>query len=364
MKKLSLLFVSFLLLSTGVFAQQRERVAVLYIDAVSVDEEPLALGNLLRLELQKMEKFEVVDRYDMLDMLDGHDIDLNTCYSKRCLTEAGQLLEADKVLSGSVERYGDKILITLKLLDLNTGAIDQTDVSEYLNEPSHIQHMVKMSLNSLFMIDNDPNLVNMLTYYSPLTIMPTTKIVNNGPRMGMAYFIGESADRLAAPLNEGGFDSSPIMTQFGYQQEVRYMSSGDFSALVEFIPMISGLEQSRFIPSIVVLNGFREGKTGLEFAFGPSFGIRKMANGYFNDEGDWFLTSQWTGEETNPFDIVDRMDSRGDYELFTRWVWAIGKTFQSGYLNIPVNTFVSYNKDDWMIGLSFGFNIRRATTRK
>lgn len=369
MKKMYFLSIVWMMICfVGLSAQPMERVAVLYIDAIDVDENPVSLGNLLRLELQKMEKFEVVDRYDMLDMLNGSEIDLTTCYSKRCLTKAGELLEADKVLSGSIERYGDKILITLKMLDLATGAIEKTDVSEYLNEPDQVQHMVKMSLNSLFTIENDPNLVNMLTYYSPLTVMPTTKIVNNGPRMGMAYFIGESADRLSAPLNQGGYDASPLMTQFGYQQEVRYMSSGNFSALVEFIPMISGLEQSRFLPSLVVLNGFREGKTGLEFAFGPSFGVRKMANGYYanNAEGQrtWYLANQWASEEPNPYPIINQLDSRGDVEFFTRWVWAVGKTFRSGYLNIPVNAFVSYNKDDWMLGLSFGFNIRRATARR
>ncbi|MDP5172386.1 MAG: hypothetical protein NWR72_19230 [Bacteroidia bacterium] len=351
-------------LSAQTQVQLQPRVAVLYVDAVSIDSDPMALGNLLRLELQKMEKYEVVDRYDMLDMLKGDAIDLNQCYSKRCLTQAGKLLEADKVLSGSVERYGDKILITLKLLNIASGTFDQTEVSEYLNQPEHLQHMVRMSLNSLFGLPNDPNLTNTLTYYSTLTVMPTTKITNNGPRMGLAYFYGSTGDRLSAPLNQGGFDIAPFMTQFGYQQEFRYLSSGNFSALVEVIPMVSGLEQSRFLPSLVILNGFRESKTGIEFAFGPSIGLRQMARGYFDDDNKWHLQSEW-GFDLGPlpYDLVKRLDSRGDYELFTRWIWAFGKTFRSGYLNIPVNAFVSYNKEDWMFGLSFGFNIQKTNSK-
>ena len=41
------------------------------------------------------------------------------------------------------------------------------------------------------------------------------------------------------------------------------------------------------------------------------------------------------------------------------WVWAIGKTFHSGYLNIPVNAFLSQSKDGYYIGLSMGFNIAK-----
>ena len=35
------------------------------------------------------------------------------------------------------------------------------------------------------------------------------------------------------------------------------------------------------------------------------------------------------------------------------------KTFHSGYLNIPVNAFLSYNKNGYFLGLSKGFNITK-----
>ena len=63
--------------------------------------------------------------------------------------------------------------------------------------------------------------------------------------------------------------------------------------------------------------------------------------------------------QNNPNNITQRMDSRGDVKLLAGWVWAVGKTFHSGYLNIPVNAFLSYNKNGYFLGLSMGFNITK-----
>jgi len=42
-------------------------------------------------------------------------------------------------------------------------------------------------------------------------------------------------------------------------------------------------------------------------------------------------------------------------------VIAIGKTFTSGYLNIPVNAYFSPRKEGNVFGLTFGFNVSKTT---
>ena len=59
-----------------------------------------------------------------------------------------------------------------------------------------------------------------------------------------------------------------VMIQFGYQFEWQYMSAGNMQALIEFIPLISGMEKGRFIPSVTLINGFRHSRTGWDSAFG------------------------------------------------------------------------------------------------
>ena len=56
------------------------------------------------------------------------------------------------------------------------------------------------------------------------------------------------------------------------------------------------------------------------------------------------------------FDVVKRLDSRGNLVTVPSFVVAIGKTFKSGKLNIPVNAFFIPNSDGHRFGISVGFN--------
>ncbi|MEM7509453.1 MAG: hypothetical protein AAF388_00890 [Bacteroidota bacterium] len=84
-----------------------------------------------------------------------------------------------------------------------------------------------------------------------------------------------------------------------------------------------------------------------------------MSEGYFDGEGNWQLTQEWEGDLADRPSLSKQIDKRGTPEFFSRWVWSVGKTFRSGYLNIPVNVYASPHKEDWMVGLSVGFNVRR-----
>jgi hypothetical protein len=164
---------------------------------------------------------------------------------------------------------------------------------------------------------------------------------------------------MKAPKNQGGFDGYPAMFQFGYQFEKQYLTQGNLQALFEFLPMISGLDQGLFIPSMTIMHGLRSNKSGLEFAFGPTIRLTKKASGYYDNNGGWHLKSDWESDwGTNPYSIISRMDSRGYLAVETGFVFAVGCTFKSGNLNIPVNAFVVPHKDGARVGASFGFNAK------
>jgi hypothetical protein len=65
----------------------------------------------------------------------------------------------------------------------------------------------------------------------------------------------------------------PANFQIGWQFEKQYISAGNFQALVEFFPMIGGLESGKFIPSATFLNGFRVGKAGGSLPLDPLLGL-------------------------------------------------------------------------------------------
>jgi len=217
------------------------------------------------------------------------------------------------------------------------------------------------------------------------------KINNSGPRIGYALMTGNFSEFATRPESQGGLDMFPGVSMIGYQFEGQYVGTENFSALVEGIVNVSGLEQGRFIPSISIMNGFRFGRAGWEFAFGPGFGLSKQSKGFFDTEGmfgekdnyisqsDWseYVNTELADPNEHPeyytngyfqepsgrsfntdynFDSYN-MDNRGSVRLNTMFVIALVRTFQAGALNIPVNIFYTSRKGGGMAGVNIGFNV-------
>jgi hypothetical protein len=90
-----------------------------------------------------------------------------------------------------------------------------------------------------------------------------------GPRIGLTYIDkGTTRENIADAFNRS--DITPFVSQFGWQFETRVftLESGG-AGLVEFVPLIGGLEQGLFLPSANLLFGFRAAN-GVEFGVGPS----------------------------------------------------------------------------------------------
>lgn len=93
-----------------------------------------------------------------------------------------------------------------------------------------------------------------------------------GPRVGMT-FLGEgtSRERIAEAFDRG--DITPWISQFGWQFETRIFTLDDGACgLVEFVPLIGGLEQGLFLPSISTVLGFRT-RSGVELGVGPNLSL-------------------------------------------------------------------------------------------
>jgi hypothetical protein len=358
----------FLLVSIVVSAQTpqtKESLTVLNIDTKGVNMDPSTMGNMVRMELEKLDTFDVMDRYDVSYMVEKNKLSINNCYGKICLVEIGSIINSDKMFSGTVEQFGKSIIITFRLIDVKNKSIMKTHVHEYLNIPEELQTMVKISINEMFGKPNNKPVVDKLTKryeFDNSTNNPDVdRLKLDGPRMGFVTYTGPLYNRIMESKNSGGFDAFPMMFQFGYQFEKQYLNEGKVQALFEFLPMITGLDQGYFIPSLTLMHGIRSNVNGWEFAFGPSFSLITKSKGYYDAENKWQLESTWANDSlntnmVNPFPIVERMDSRGDFKLNSSFVFAFGRTFKSGRLNIPVNVFFSPGKEGWRAGASFGFN--------
>lgn len=361
--RISYLVLLFLWSMGIAFAQDsKPRLTVLNIDSQGMNLTAEQIGNIVRIEVDKLDSFEVTDRYDVKYLLDKHNLDISNCYGKICLVEQGKVIGSEFMLGGSVEKYAETIIITLRLIDVGKEAVVKTTILEFLDLPLEIQTMVRVCIREMFGLKNDPELINKLTKefnYESLINNPNKNKVNlSGPRMGYVFYTGRTADILSAPLNEGGYDISPMMFQFGWQFEAQYLNEGNFQALVEFIPMVSGLDQNLAIPSFTILNGLRNNRYGIEIALGPTMNFVKKANGYY-ENNVWHLTSEWMMPYPNPNPEVKRLDKRGDYHFQSGFVVAAGWTYKSGRLNIPVNAFFIPSKEGGRFGISFGYNARK-----
>ena len=338
-------------------------IAVLGIDAVGLDLTANALGSIARMELSKLDKFQVMDIYDVDFLIKKSDFEVKNCFGKICMVEAGKLLKSDKMLTGSAENLGKTIVITLRLIDVESASIEKTQVMEFLHIDNQLSTMMEITVSRMFGVKVDVDVEKKLTkpfdFESSVNFPDEATLNLSGPRMGFTAFTGELSGIYKAPLSEGGFDATPLMFQFGYQFEVKYLNEGDFQALFEFIPMITGLDQGKFIPSVSILNVIRSNKTGWEFAFGPVFYLLKEKTGYYDEESNWKLPHQYEGEGENPADLVTRLDSRGALAFDSAFVFGLGKTLKSGRLNIPINAFYIPGKSGSRFGISMGFNASR-----
>ena len=330
--------------STFAHAQTKQSAAVLNIDSRIAQVTPLELGNMVRLELQQLNHFNLIDKYDAEYIINKQKIVIDKCYGRLCLVEMGKSLGVDKMIGGSYEMIENKIIVSLSLIDVKSGVTEKTFTKEYLGLNKELRLITRQSLKQLLGIPIDekelttttsenefPNKINVQEDYLKL----------GGPRFGMMILTGPSANKFQQIRANGGYEAPyPGMWQFGYQFEKQYLNTGDIQVLFEFIPMINGLDQGLFQPSFTVLHGIRSNKNGLEFAFGPTMRISKL-------------------------DSKTRMlDSRGMPSWNSDFVLAVGRSFRSGKMNIPVNVFFVPNRNGHRFGLSFGFNISNRNQKK
>ena len=316
-------------------------------------------------ELMRIDQYEVMDRYDLEYLSRRDTLSLGGCFSKICLKEIGIKLKVDKMFTGSISQLGDNLNITLRVLDVKTGVFELVKIKEFLIIPGSELQMMRICMNEMFNLPNDQDMVNKLTqrteFDNTVNNPYTLRLRSDGPRMGATFATGFLADVLTRPEDEGGYGGNPYMFQFGYQFEKQYLNEGNFQALFEFIPMITGLDQGQFIPSVTLLNGLRNNTNGWEFAFGPTFSLSKYTDGYLNDQNQFIISA--TGprsleEEANSLgkSVENRPDSRGITQITYGFLFAAGKTIKSGKLNLPVNLFVVPGKNGLRFGISMGWN--------
>ena len=382
--KNSILIISLFALSFGAFAQGNSSIAVANPNVEGLYATPEMCAKMIRLELSKLNKYSVYDKFDMQDVYDSNE-SYKTCLSKSCLVEFGQKLGANYMITGSFDLLGNKIVITLKMIDVANNSVYKSGLKEFTNQEKELQRMVEVLLTEMLDIPVNKELSDRLKFDNDIiTKANVGKVSNSGPRVGVGMMTGAFYEYANRSKSQGGLDIFPAVSMIGYQLEAQYVGTDNFSALAEFILNVNGLEQGKFIPTLSILNGFRFGDAGWEFAFGPGFTLTKTSIGRFMDDGSYQTRQEyenyWAGEYNvssgisynehmnNPDyqnivnDMEETLDDRADVKGAFMFVMAFGRTFRAGALNIPVNIFYSSRGKGGIAGLNVGFNVTKKKT--
>ena len=214
-----------------------------------------------------------------------------------------------------VKKNGDEI--NSKVLEITTDAVKykRTDnlegptISIYKNEVFMIKYA--NGTKETFQLKAAPT---QPTYSSSENELQNA-IKLAGPRIGFTILSGKLVDRLEENFST---EINPFITQFGWQFETRlFTTTSGISGLAEFVPLIGGLEQGKFLPSLSALVGLR-GAKGMEFGVGPNVSLAGAG-----------------------------------------LVFALGTNIQSEGVNFPVNVALAPSKDGLRFSVLVGFNSRK-----
>ncbi|WP_027421440.1 hypothetical protein [Crocinitomix catalasitica] len=391
----NVIMIVLLIAGQQVFGQNSKQTVAIanpYIESINITQSRAA--KLIQLELIKLDKYNVYDEFDMAEIIKGNENYTNDCFGISCLSNMGKDLNVDYVIFASFTGLSNKIAISIKWIDSKSGKLSKSMVREFDNQETELQRMIEILLKTMNGIDIDQVLMDRLKFNNEvITSNNIGRINNSGPRVGYAMMVGDMQEYAMRPMDQGGLDIFPGMSMIGYQVEKQYVGTENFSALVEGIFNVSGLEQGQFIPSITILNGFRIGKAGWELAFGPGFGVKKVSDGFFDKDNRfgkgnnaYFSRADWDQYSANTYasdsSYYDQFgfysppsvgtatdgainygsfyDSRGTLKINTTFLFAFGRTFNAGALNIPVNVFYSSSRGGGLAGISVGFNVINA----
>ncbi len=388
---ISLIVLFFCVSFLGMSQESLPTIAVANPNINSLETRPEIAAKMMRLELIKMAKYKVYDEFDMADAMKANAEFKTDCYGQNCLVKLGKELNVDYVLCGSIDGLGNKIAVTMKIVDVKNHTIYMSSVKEFDDQEIELQRMIEILLKEMHKVEVQKEVADRLEFKNELiTSNNVGKINNTGPRIGGAYLTGAMNEFAMRPESQGGLGIVPVVSMIGFQVEGQYVGTENFSALVEGIFNVSGLEQGQFIPSITIMNGFRFGKSGWELAFGPGFSVKKTSRGFFDTENlfsdnhQYFSQDDWDSYALREFENDPQYnttgtfiaptpmdfnhtynfdkrygDTRGDLAINTMFVFAFGRTFRAGSLNIPVNAFYSSQKGGGMVGLNVGFNVQK-----
>ena len=123
-----------LFLIIGVYSQGSEKTTIAVIDfegkGISAVEASI-LANRLQSELVNTQAFLVIERGQMQSVLDEVGFQQSGCTSSECMVEIGRILNVQRMIGGSVGKFGNVYTLDLRMIDVGTAQIVETVTEDH-----------------------------------------------------------------------------------------------------------------------------------------------------------------------------------------------------------------------------------------
>jgi len=153
MYKILISLIALILSASASFAAENKKVkrvenylAVLDLEAVGKVEKDVVrpLTDSVRREIVKSGKYEVMDRGNMDKVLKEQAFQMTGCAKKECAVQAGEMLGVGKIVVGSVSKLGNTYLLSLQLVNIETGKVEGDENKECKCE---VDDLIQLSRN-------------------------------------------------------------------------------------------------------------------------------------------------------------------------------------------------------------------------
>ncbi|MCP4760400.1 MAG: hypothetical protein GY870_01380 [archaeon] len=121
MRYTPLSIIMIILISCPLYADKL-RIAVMNFESSGVTELlSQTVSELIRIEMINCGKYNIIERDQLNKILKEQNIQQSGCTDVTCAVKVGKILSARKILIGTVMKIGDKIVITARIVDVQSG---------------------------------------------------------------------------------------------------------------------------------------------------------------------------------------------------------------------------------------------------
>jgi TolB-like protein len=133
MKKLCLVIIAMVFISaTPAVRAAQPIIAVLDFSGSSVSQSELTLFiDFISSHIVQTGQYTVVDRMQRQALLEEIEFSNSDCTDERCQLEIGRILAANNIVVGSLGKFGDRFILNIKLIEVETGRTDNAASKTY-----------------------------------------------------------------------------------------------------------------------------------------------------------------------------------------------------------------------------------------